>query len=45
MYEEIKALLEEKEKYLTELCTAFEERIANLELNFRSGFFIDRKLI
>jgi hypothetical protein len=31
MYEEIKALLEEKEKYLTGLCSAFEERIANLE--------------
>jgi predicted AAA+ superfamily ATPase len=31
MYEEIKTLLEEKEKYLTELCSAFEERLANLE--------------
>jgi hypothetical protein len=31
MYEEIKTLLEEKEKYLNELCAAFEERLANLE--------------
>jgi hypothetical protein len=35
MYEEIKALLEEKEKYLTGLCTAFEERLANLEESLR----------